>query len=71
MTADDGSIGSRRKTSNSRGPGQEGTVRIYPSFIVRCPRCGGMRMDLEGPHSTRWLDGRLRDCVGDVVEVGR
>jgi len=61
-------VPSRRKTSNSRGPGQEGTVYFARVGIVTCPKCGGKRYDADTPHSPHYRPGRgLVDCVGDVI----
>lgn len=59
-------IASRRKTSNSRGPGQEGTVQVRKGLVRICRKCKRLRFG-EGPHSPHWRAGVLVDCVGDEV----
>lgn len=60
-------VASHRSTSNSRGPGQQGTVFVYSVGLATCAKCGGVRMNFGGPHAPRLLAGGLRDCVGDLV----
>lgn len=68
-------IPSHRRTSNSRGPGQEGTVQVRAAALTRCPKCvakglHGTRYG-GGPHSPHWVtrDGRqvLVDCAGEPI----
>lgn len=66
-------VASRRKTSNSRGPGQEGTVYVHGAGLHRCRDCGSLMSNLvpRGRHSVRFVecDGRhvLADCMGREV----
>lgn len=69
IVAGDLPIASRRKTSNSRGPGQEGTVYIRPDALRSCPKCKRVRHG-SGPHAPHHAGGQLVDCAGDPVAEG-
>lgn len=64
---------SHRQTTSSRKPGVvlRGRVWIQRIPITTCPKCGGLRKDLGGPHSPR-LEPRGHDfvrvdCAGNEV----
>jgi hypothetical protein len=41
----------------------------WVTHYVRCPKCGGWRVDSQHPHAPRnTATGRV-DCVGDAVET--
>jgi len=40
--------------------------------IAHCRDCGGVRVDLGGPHSTQVVSGgAVRDCVGRIWKDGK
>lgn len=62
-----GFIPSHRKTSNSRGPGQEGTVHVRAQSISPCPACGVKRYGA-GVHAPHFNSSNvLVDCQGKAV----
>ena len=62
-------IASRRKTSNSRGPGQEGTVRLKHHGLIVCQDCGRMMNGTvaQGLHSPHMRDGVRVNCRGVAI----
>ncbi len=61
-------VPSHRATTSSRTPGRvnRGTVWVWATKLVRCPKCGQLRMDLGGPHSPHFNDANQRvDCIGE------
>lgn len=52
--------------------GHAGTVHAHRARVGRCVKCGGIRLQLDGPHAPRlevrngeWLEV---DCSGDEVQ---
>jgi hypothetical protein len=59
-----------RYTTNSRGPGQQGTpvaTQVGRRHLVLCT-CGSWRWSDVTPHAPRLVQGGLVDCEGNRVE---
>jgi hypothetical protein len=52
-TTEPTTIGARRITSNSRGPGQDAVVFHQVDRLQLCLKCNALRHG-DGPHSPRW-----------------
>lgn len=59
-----------RKTTSSRTPGKvnKGIVdHRGTSGLHDCENCGRKRYNFASPHAPHWHDGKLVDCIGQVI----
>lgn len=62
------SYSTRRYTTNSRGPGQQGIpVSIHLVGVACCVKCRSIRAASVEPHAPRYVNGGLRDCAGELI----
>lgn len=47
------------------------TATLFLGRLIRCPLCGGMRIQADGPHAPHFDKSRvLVDCIGTPIPRG-